>query len=511
MPAEDLTITAKWEVIIYDANFIIDGETTVVPTAYGSVPVAPAPAKVGYTFTGWIAADGIFYEFDTTLPVMVVGGATYTAEFEANTYDAIFDAAGGAWADGDVQKVVSTVFDQAIVAPAEEPKREAYIFAGWTPEVGNMTTEGITFTAQWTNDTSFCRVQEVNLVAPEKLTSITKAAYSIKVMGAPVKVQIAGGEDYTFTWTYDRLDDVVAGDLTEAGLVSIKRYTDGVEVSSVDGAVNDSTYEIWTVVTMLSEGDYKVRAKVGYTTADWEDINFAYDYSLVFEDIEAVSTIIKSVTPAKNVILRGTYETITVVTDASVSRLRLVMNKADGSTLIVSYSPAATSSCTVTDNGDGTETWALKMRFTYTGTADEEDQNWVVWYRTEGSSTWLETDKSANVKVVKYEQTASPSPEYAAFSIISVTAPTAAVAGEYSTVVVKTTSDVTKVRLGYNGKTSTYLTTSNNLEYADNGDGTATWTINYRFANSGEQTWTAQCRGNKWSAATEFTFTVAEA
>ena len=187
------------------------------------------------------------------------------------------------------------------------------------------------------------------------------------------------------------------------------------------------------------------------------------------------------------------------------------MDNADGTSLIVSYSPAATASCTVTDNGDGTETWALKMRFTYTGTALEEDQKWVVWYRTEGSSTWLESAEDfAEVKVVKYEQTTSPAPEYAAFSIISVTAPTDAVAGQYATVVVKTTSDVTKVRLGYNGKTSTYLTTSKNLVYADNGDGTATWTISYRFATAGEQTWAAQCRGNKWSAATEFTFTVAE-
>ena len=73
------------------------------------------------------------------------------------------------------------------------------------------------------------------------------------------------------------------------------------------------------------------------------------------------------------------------------------------------------------------------MRFTYTGTAEEEDQKWVVWYRTEGGSSWLESAEDyAEVKVVKYEQTSSANPEYAAFSIISVTGPTDAVAGEYA-------------------------------------------------------------------------------
>ncbi|MBQ2903088.1 MAG: InlB B-repeat-containing protein [Clostridia bacterium] len=501
MPAEDLTVTAQWEAIIYDATFIIDGATTVVPTAFGTVPVAPTPTKVGYTFTGWEEGEVV---------AMVVGGATYTAIFEANTYDVIFDAAGGQFADGQATVTVPTVFDQPIVAPAD-PTREAYIFAGWDKEVGNLTTEGITFVAQWTNDTSFCRVQSVELVAPTTLTSITKAAYEIKVMESPVKIQIAGGEDYTFTWTYDRLDETVPGDLSEAGLVAIKQYNKADELITDETTDKTVAYEKWTIVTMLSEGAYKVRAKVGYTSADWEDINFAYDYAVEFAEVEAASDMIVSVTPAANVVKRGNNSTITVVAKSEVTRLRLVMTNAEGESLTVSYSPTATTYATVTDNGDGTSTWVLQMRFTYTGTELEQDQKWVVWYRTEGGDSWLETDKAAEVKVTKYEQTDSPSTSYDAYSIVSVTPPTDAVKATYAPVVVVTTSDVTKVRLGYNGKTSTYLQTSNNVTYADNGDGTATWTINYRFATAGEQTWTAQCRGNKWSAATEFTFTVAEA
>ena len=262
---------------------------------------------------------------------------------------------------------------------------------------------------------------------------------------------------------------------------------------------------------MLSEGAYKVRAKVGYTSADWEEIATAYDYAVEFAAIEAVNDMIISVTPAANVIKRGNTSTVTVVASDEITRLRLAMTNADDETLTVSFSPANTTYATVTDNGDGTKTWVLSMRFTYTGTDLEQDQKWVVWYRAEGADSWLETNKAAEVKVTKYEQTDSPSTSYEAYSIVSVTAPTDAVKAKYAPVVIVTTSDVTKVRLGYNGKTSTYLETSNNATRVDNGDGTATWTINYRFSSAGEQTWTAQCRGNKWSTATEFTLTVAEA
>ena len=56
------------------------------------------------------------------------------------------------------------------------------------------------------------------------------------------------------------------------------------------------------------------------------------------------------------------------------------------------------------------------------------------------------------------------------------------------------------------------METSNNvLSVVDNGDGTKTWTINYRFATAGTATWAVECRGNTWSAITDtclFTITV---
>ena len=51
-------------------------------------------------------------------------------------------------ADGKDTYTTDVVFGQAITAPTA-PTRTGFEFKGWTPAVGNMTEEGMTFTAVW--------------------------------------------------------------------------------------------------------------------------------------------------------------------------------------------------------------------------------------------------------------------------------------------------------------------------------------------------------------------------
>ena len=78
---------------------------------------------------------------------------TLKATWNPDTFDATFDADGGAWDDGDTEKKQPTVFDTAITEPAEDPKKDGYEFGGWYDENGNtpdeMTEEGITFKPLW--------------------------------------------------------------------------------------------------------------------------------------------------------------------------------------------------------------------------------------------------------------------------------------------------------------------------------------------------------------------------
>ncbi len=494
MPAKDTIVTATWKVNTYTATFIVDGKETPVETNYGEVPVAPEVTKVGYTFTGW----------DKELTAIGVDGATYTAQFTANEYNAIFDADGGAWADGDTSKTVPTVFDTAIIAPTEEPTRTGYIFTGWTPEVGNMVTEGIVFKAVWTNDLSVCRIQNVERITKDVYGPVL-ADYEITVLGTPVKIQISLKDNAATAWMFDRGGVLVPADGAEAGLVGIKAYNEAGEEVALDSA--DTYKEVWTIKSILAPADYKVRAKLDYDSGSWESIDFAYDYTMAYDekvvDPDApVAEKLISVTPEANTVLRGDVKNVTVITDISVNRLRMVMN--DGTT--VSYAPTS-SAITLTENAEaGTKTWVIAIRFTYAGTAENMEQTWTMWYRSTGDSAWTETDKSFTVNVTRYEVTESPAPDYDAFSIVSVATDGEAAKGKLEELTIVTTADVTRLRLNVNGRNASYLPTSNNVTVTEpDENGLITWTINYRFGTVGDFTVGVQCRGNSWSEITDAT------
>ena len=74
MPAENITITAQWQVNIYTVTWNVDGKTTVNNVAFGSTVVKPStPVKSGYKFLGWTP----------DVPgVMPAENLTFTAQFE---------------------------------------------------------------------------------------------------------------------------------------------------------------------------------------------------------------------------------------------------------------------------------------------------------------------------------------------------------------------------------------------------------------------------------------------
>ena len=78
MPAENMTITARWQVNQYTITFDTAGGSEVAPITqdYGTTITAPAnPTKTGYTFAGW----------DKTIPsTMPAGDMTITARWTEN-------------------------------------------------------------------------------------------------------------------------------------------------------------------------------------------------------------------------------------------------------------------------------------------------------------------------------------------------------------------------------------------------------------------------------------------
>ncbi|MBN2504664.1 MAG: InlB B-repeat-containing protein, partial [Bacilli bacterium] len=93
MPAENITLYAKWTNVPYTISFEENGGSEVTDiTAFYNEPVdAPAdPTREGYTFMGWFADAGLTtpYEF-TTMPL---DGTTVYADWEINQYSLSFNA-----------------------------------------------------------------------------------------------------------------------------------------------------------------------------------------------------------------------------------------------------------------------------------------------------------------------------------------------------------------------------------------------------------------------------------
>ena len=138
MPAENITVKAQWEINQYTIAFDTNGGSEIAPITqdYGTEITAPDnPTREGYTFIGW----------DRDIPVtMPAENITVTAQWEINRYTITFDTAGGS----DIAPITQD-YGTNITAPAD-PTREGYTFIGWDKAIPTtMPAENITVTAQW--------------------------------------------------------------------------------------------------------------------------------------------------------------------------------------------------------------------------------------------------------------------------------------------------------------------------------------------------------------------------
>ncbi len=139
MPAENMTITARWQVNQYTITFKPEngGQDIVIKQDYGTAITPPAaPTRTGYTFAGW----------DKTIPAtMPAENMTITARWQVNQYTITFKPENGGQ---DI--VIKQDYGTAITAPAN-PTKTGYTFAGWDKTIpATMPAENITLTARWT-------------------------------------------------------------------------------------------------------------------------------------------------------------------------------------------------------------------------------------------------------------------------------------------------------------------------------------------------------------------------
>ena len=100
MPAEDITVYAKWNVITYDIIYNLDGGTNNAsnPASFniesGAI-VLREPSKRGYTFVGWFT-DSAFEEQVGSIPAGSYGEKEFFACWEVIVYDITYNMPEGA-------------------------------------------------------------------------------------------------------------------------------------------------------------------------------------------------------------------------------------------------------------------------------------------------------------------------------------------------------------------------------------------------------------------------------
>ncbi len=144
----DMTFNAKFEAKTYNVKFMNgevqhDANTVKYDGAY-TLPAAPT--KDGYTFAGWVDAEGNAMPATHTTD----GDVTFYAKWVTSAFDAKFylDAA-----KTNLYDTKSVEFGAAITAPAA-PSKTGYTFKGWSldgstvlADLGTMDTEGKDFIA----------------------------------------------------------------------------------------------------------------------------------------------------------------------------------------------------------------------------------------------------------------------------------------------------------------------------------------------------------------------------
>ncbi len=262
MPEKDMKFTAVWTAegykTVFDANggkWADGAKIKNVYFLYGAEITAPeAPEKTGYSFVGWTP------EIPDAMPAETLN---FAAAWVANSYDAVFDANGGKWADGDLIKTVPTAYDSQILAPAD-PERTGYTFTGWAPEVGIMdSVDGKLYAAKWVAMTNITYTVETYIMGTDGEYTVESKEYK-GTTDTTVTAEYTDINGLVFNADKSVLSGVVAAD----GSLVLKVYYDRVKNTVVINGIAGEYYYGATI-----DEPAKPEAPTGYEQSGWVDGN----------------------------------------------------------------------------------------------------------------------------------------------------------------------------------------------------------------------------------------------
>lgn len=257
MPANNVTIVAQWDAITYTVKYYVDGVQSGETENYNygdAITLRTEPEKEGHTFSGWDKAN----TFPATMPAEDIVVSGY---FTVDSHDAIF------MANGEEYDRVSTEYGKKPVLSKDNPSKTGYIFTGWSPEITEMGTEDVTYTAQFTPDTVSYKV--------EIYTMDLSGVY-----GDPEEIPLTALSDTTATYPASAKEgftiaggSVLSGNVAPDGTLVLKVYYERNKYDftiEIDGS--ETTESIYFGQTLTQPADPE---KTGYSFKGWIDENKA--------------------------------------------------------------------------------------------------------------------------------------------------------------------------------------------------------------------------------------------
>lgn len=155
MPAQNITLYAKWNINQYTITFESNGgsSVTAITQDFNTAVTEPTdPTKTDYTFSGWFT-DDITFENEYTFSTMPAQNITLYAKWisAASSVTVTFDSDGGSEVSQQILESGS------LITEPSDPTKTGYTFVKWEDSFGvewnfavNTVTENITLTAVWT-------------------------------------------------------------------------------------------------------------------------------------------------------------------------------------------------------------------------------------------------------------------------------------------------------------------------------------------------------------------------
>ncbi len=264
MPAEDITIYAKWSYRNYQINYITTHQLIVANPNQATYKLSDgvidlfAVTSANHTFAGWFDNPYFLGDKITSINSNQMGDITLYAKWTISLRQISFESNGGTQRNALIQAIGTTVNEPIA------PTREGYTFDGWFKDqqlsetflFNIMPDENVTLYAKWTVNTYKFKLIDYD----GTILMDDSFAYNHPITG----VVEPSREGYTFVyWEFNIPDNMPAQDLSIQAFYEINTY-------QIQFKQNNGLDDLLSSVIYLEEVERPLDpTKEGYTFAGW--------------------------------------------------------------------------------------------------------------------------------------------------------------------------------------------------------------------------------------------------